>query len=268
LARQLHLDDVQRVADQVGVLRDARLLSPGATQHLIDTYLRPRWQVRLAGDIGPVAAGLERQHWVTCVERVGMNRSPPIQPGARAAWYETTLLIGEVNAGAVLEGLVCGSAYLIFAVAIVSAAASLARTTLGTVGIALAVLLLLPLVATITAVHTWLPSNLAAAPIDLPATTHLSDYLPALMVVAAAAGLFTFAVERFRASRSLTAPAATHHRHVAYMSHRSTAQNYGICRDRSSRRRGGSLDSDRRPAGASWSRRALIRLDHKVLRAE
>ena len=67
------LDDVQRVADQVGVLREGRLLYQGATQHLIDTYLRPRWQVRLAGDIDPVAAELERQHWVTRVERVGMN---------------------------------------------------------------------------------------------------------------------------------------------------------------------------------------------------
>ena len=67
------LDDVQRVADQVGVLRDGRLLYQGATQHLIDTYLRPRWQIRIAGDISPVVAELQRQPWVTRVERAGTN---------------------------------------------------------------------------------------------------------------------------------------------------------------------------------------------------
>ena len=67
------LDDVQRVADQVGVLRDGRLLYQGATQHLIDTYLRPRWQVRIAGDIAPVVVELQRQPWVTRVQQSGAN---------------------------------------------------------------------------------------------------------------------------------------------------------------------------------------------------
>ncbi len=35
------LADVQRIADQVGILRDGRLLYQGATQDLIDTYLEP-----------------------------------------------------------------------------------------------------------------------------------------------------------------------------------------------------------------------------------
>ena len=42
------LADVQRVADQVGILREGRLLYQGPTQALIDTHLQPRWLVRVA----------------------------------------------------------------------------------------------------------------------------------------------------------------------------------------------------------------------------
>ena len=67
------LDDVQRVADQVGILRDGRLLYQGSTQALIDTHLRPRWLIRIAGDTGMLRAELERQPWVTRVEPVGLD---------------------------------------------------------------------------------------------------------------------------------------------------------------------------------------------------
>ena len=45
------LADVQRVADHVGILRAGRLLYQGPTQELIDTYLRPRWLLRVVGDL-------------------------------------------------------------------------------------------------------------------------------------------------------------------------------------------------------------------------
>jgi len=119
--------------------------------------------------------------------------------GALAAWYETTLLIGDLSAGAVIEGLLCGSAYLVFAVAVVCAAASMARNTLGTVGIALAFLLLLPLAGPSPVARKWLPSTLVGAPIDLLGTAQLSDYAPALVAAAtASAALVTLAVERLK----------------------------------------------------------------------
>jgi ABC-2 type transport system ATP-binding protein len=61
------LADVQRVADQVGILRAGRLLYQGSTQGLIDTYLQPRWHVRIAGDTGALAAELSARPWVTGV---------------------------------------------------------------------------------------------------------------------------------------------------------------------------------------------------------
>jgi ABC-2 type transport system ATP-binding protein len=65
------LADVQRVADQVGILRAGRLLYQGPTRELIDTHLRPRWLLRLAGDPAPVLAALRAQPWATRVEHAG-----------------------------------------------------------------------------------------------------------------------------------------------------------------------------------------------------
>jgi ABC-2 type transport system ATP-binding protein len=65
------LADVQRVADEVGILRDGRLLYQGPTQDLIDTYLTPSWLVRLAGETQQVAAAMEAAGWATRVEPAG-----------------------------------------------------------------------------------------------------------------------------------------------------------------------------------------------------
>ena len=67
------LADVQRIANQVGILRNGRLLYQGATKDLIDTYLEPSWLVRIAGDLHPVAAALASEPWVTRVEPVGAD---------------------------------------------------------------------------------------------------------------------------------------------------------------------------------------------------
>ena len=65
------LADVQRVADQVGVLRDGRLLYQGSTQALIDASLSPSWLVRIAGEAGPVTAALAAASWVTSAAPAG-----------------------------------------------------------------------------------------------------------------------------------------------------------------------------------------------------
>jgi ABC-2 type transport system ATP-binding protein len=67
------LADVQRIADQVGILRDGRLLYQGSTRELIDTYLQPSWLVRIAGDAAPVAAAMAGQQWATRVEPIGAD---------------------------------------------------------------------------------------------------------------------------------------------------------------------------------------------------
>jgi ABC-2 type transport system ATP-binding protein len=64
------LADVQRVAEHVGILSAGRLLYQGLTQELIDTYLRPRWLLRVAGDPEPALAAIRAQPWATRVEHL------------------------------------------------------------------------------------------------------------------------------------------------------------------------------------------------------
>jgi ABC-2 type transport system ATP-binding protein len=65
------LADVQRVAGHVGILRAGRLLYQGPARDLIDTYLSPRWLIRIAGNVEPVAAALASAAWATTVEAAG-----------------------------------------------------------------------------------------------------------------------------------------------------------------------------------------------------
>jgi ABC-2 type transport system ATP-binding protein len=92
------LSDVQRIADQVGILRDGRLLYQGATQDLIDTYLQPSWLVRVSGEVAPVAAAMSAARWATCVETVA--------PGALRV-DATSIEAGELGIPAVLAA--CGA---------------------------------------------------------------------------------------------------------------------------------------------------------------
>jgi ABC-2 type transport system ATP-binding protein len=92
------LADVQRIAGQVGILRDGRLLYQGATQDLIDTYLEPSWLVRIAGDLYPVAAALAGEPWAT--------RAEPVGPDAIRV-DATSIEAGERGIPAVVAG--CGA---------------------------------------------------------------------------------------------------------------------------------------------------------------
>jgi ABC-2 type transport system permease protein len=120
--------------------------------------------------------------------------------GTLAAWYETALLLGSPPAGAMLAGLLCGSVFLIFAVSVVAAAASVARSTLAVVGITLGALLALPILGMAGPLHPWLPSTLLTAPVALLAHGNLGDYLPAL-ATAVAGGALLLAVATSRLAR-------------------------------------------------------------------
>jgi ABC-2 type transport system ATP-binding protein len=58
------LADVQRVADQVGILRAGRMLYQGPTTVLVERYLQPRWHLRIAGDTTAVTDALAQSDWV------------------------------------------------------------------------------------------------------------------------------------------------------------------------------------------------------------
>ena len=125
--------------------------------------------------------------WQLIAPRFTVNAAAAVAAyalGTLAAWYETALLLGSPPPGAMLAGLLCGSVYLVFAVSVATAAASLARSTLGTVGVALGILLALPLLGMAGPLHAWLPSTLVTAPIALLDSSTLGSYLPALAISA------------------------------------------------------------------------------------
>jgi ABC-2 type transport system permease protein len=109
----------------------------------------------------------------------------------------TAALIGPVPVGPLVLGTAYGAAYLGFAVAVVAAVASWARSVVTTVFAALAILIVLPVAGMVDTISTWLPTSLLGA---LPAMVDgeaAPEYLPALAVsVAVTAGLLAVALRR------------------------------------------------------------------------
>lgn len=117
--------------------------------------------------------------------------------GLLAAWFETVVLLGSLEPAALLAGLLCQAVYLLFVVALVTAAASLARSTPAILGIALTSVIALSVIGGLGVAHDWLPTTLAGAQVALLGTTSLVDYLPAIgTAVIAAAALIAAGVHR------------------------------------------------------------------------
>jgi ABC-2 type transport system ATP-binding protein len=94
------LADVQRIADQVGILRDGRLLYQGSTRELVDTFLQPSWLVRVAGDAAPVAA-MTGQQWATRVEPIGADAIRIDASSIEAGEHGIPAVIADCGAGLV-----------------------------------------------------------------------------------------------------------------------------------------------------------------------
>jgi ABC-2 type transport system permease protein len=121
--------------------------------------------------------------------------------GSLAAWYETDLLLGPLPLGGMLAGMLCGAAYLAFAVALVALAASLVRSTVAITGTALVILLALPILGMIHPIELYLPSALVNAPVQLvDGTWSPAHFVPVLVItLAASVGALALAVARLRA---------------------------------------------------------------------
>lgn len=114
--------------------------------------------------------------------------------GLAFAWYETVVLLGALPVGGMLLGLLFHALYLAFVVAVVAAVGSRSRSVVGTVGLSVVVLLVLPLIGVVDAIGQWLPSHLVGAQLDLLAAGSATDYLlSTLMTIGAIAGLLLLA---------------------------------------------------------------------------
>ncbi len=123
--------------------------------------------------------------------------------GAIAALYETWVLLGSVPFGSWLAGTGYGMLYMVFAVAVVAAAAGRTRSRLATVMAAIVVLLGLPILGIIPKVGDWLPSALIGAIDGIPRGDSAVHYLGAGGVTVAAIALCLWAGMRWAESREL-----------------------------------------------------------------
>lgn len=92
--------------------------------------------------------------------------------GVLCAWYETSVLIGPLRAGALAEGYGLEALWVCFCVAVVAAWASVVRGVPAVAGASLGSLLALVFVSSIHAFSPWSPSALAASVADLARPQH------------------------------------------------------------------------------------------------
>jgi ABC-2 type transport system permease protein len=118
--------------------------------------------------------------------------------GTAAAWFETTLVLSGLPAHQILAGAVLGAVFLVFAIAVVTAASTVGRGTLSTAGISFVVLLVvLPVAGIYRPVGAWLPTRLLTAPAALVTDATIGDYTrPVVVSVIATVVLLAVAIHR------------------------------------------------------------------------
>jgi ABC-2 type transport system permease protein len=123
--------------------------------------------------------------------------------GALIAWYETVVLLGALPVGGMLAGIAFGIVYLTFAVAVTSAAGAMLGSVLATTGASVLVLIVMPLVALVEPIGSFLPSHLVGAIVDLARQGAPTEYLPAATISLAASALLMVLAVRRAGSRQL-----------------------------------------------------------------
>jgi ABC-2 type transport system permease protein len=123
--------------------------------------------------------------------------------GLVAAWILTGALIGSVPAATLLAGGAYGALYLAFAVAVVAAAAGLARSVIGAGGLALVVLIALPILAEVRVLEPWLPSALVGSATEIAEGETATAFLRSAAVAALATPVLLWLSVRLLARREV-----------------------------------------------------------------
>ena len=187
------IDSYVKNASQIGLLV-AIVIAAGALA--LDS--KPEWSAFLRTR----ARGLAQLVW----PRFAVNAAAAavaFVAGALAAWYETAVLIGGVPAGAMAAGIVYGAVYLAFAVGMVALATGVTRSTIGAIGLSLAVLVFLPLLGAVPLFEPWMPSKLVGALGELVRGAPATDYLRAAAVSVALTAAGLWGAARLAARREL-----------------------------------------------------------------
>jgi ABC-2 type transport system permease protein len=117
--------------------------------------------------------------------------------GTLAAWYETTVLFGSVPAGGLAAGFALEALWFCFVTSLVCVFSGVVRSAGAAAGSAIAVLLALALLGSVSAISSWLPTRLSDSLPDLITPGSAGDIWHAVIVAAAAAvALVGMAVRR------------------------------------------------------------------------
>ncbi|MFI6055872.1 hypothetical protein ACIBCO_38080 [Streptomyces violascens] len=101
------------------------------------------------------------------------------------AWYETYTLIGPPDTVATTQTWGLGLCYTAFAVVLTFMASAFFRTTLGTVGTTIAVVILLPTLGGVRSISAYLPSRLTTLPTEIYLESSHRSAVPVLLVIVA-----------------------------------------------------------------------------------
>ncbi len=123
--------------------------------------------------------------------------------GTLAAWYETSVLLGPVPAAGLAGGFALEAVWFCFVTSLVAAFASVVRSAGAAAGSAIAVLLALALLGSVSVISSWLPTRLSASLPDLISPDSAGGIWHAVIVAAAAAVLLVVVAVRRLGRREL-----------------------------------------------------------------
>jgi ABC-2 type transport system permease protein len=116
---------------------------------------------------------------------LGLATAVSLATGTVCCWYETTVLIGRLNAGALAGGYTIELLWISFSLALVTAWSSVTASVAGIAGSTIATLLALSFAGTIRPVGRWLPTQLATGLVSLSGPHPTGFAWPAIAVTAA-----------------------------------------------------------------------------------
>jgi ABC-2 type transport system permease protein len=180
LPRPTALDGITGVAGSLAELGTLVVAIVAAASLVFDgrPALAAFYRTRL---LRPVRLVLPRYLVVTAAALVALAA------GTLAAWYETAVLFGAVPAVALAAGFALEALWFCFVTSLVLAFASVVRGAGAAVGSAIAVLLALALLGSVSVISSWLPTRLSDSLPDLISPDAAGDIWHAVIVAAAAA---------------------------------------------------------------------------------
>jgi ABC-2 type transport system permease protein len=123
--------------------------------------------------------------------------------GLAAAWIGTAVLIGSLPVATLVVGAPLGALYLAFAMAVVACTAAIARSVIGAGGLALGVLIVLPIIAEVPAFEPWLPSTLVGVPTAIADGRAAADFVRPAAVALIGTPVLLWVAVRLLARREL-----------------------------------------------------------------